>query len=303
MKNIVSLADLSGDEIHSIIELGIRIKRNPDNYVSNCMHKGLLMLFQKTSTRTALSFASAIHQLGGYAVTMDWDKSNFAISPIRYESRYVSRNCDVIMARLKRYQDFLELDYYSSVPVINGCCEKYHPCQALADLMTIFEIKGTFDGVTLTYVGVLNNVANSLMEGCMRVGMKLNLVTPMVNEPSWDQALMDEAYQSGLINQFDSIEQAIDTTDFIYTDTWVDMEFFHNAEYADERDRRMNIMTPYQINRQTLGGHVPYIMHDMPIHPGYEIAEELVECEQSMIYTQAENRMHAQKALLVHLLA
>jgi ornithine carbamoyltransferase len=207
------------------------LKKSPENFYHASERKGLLMLFQKTSTRTSLSFQSGINQLGGYSVVMDWDSSNFSISPIQYEARYASRNCDVIMARLRKHSDVLELAKYSKVPVINGCCDKYHPCQALADLMTIYEVAGTFEGVTLTYVGIHNNVANSLAIGCITMGVKLLLVTPIINTPSWDEELMQAAYQSGYVENVDSLSEAISRSDFVYTDTWVDMEFFHESHY------------------------------------------------------------------------
>ncbi|WP_223837160.1 ornithine carbamoyltransferase [Paenibacillus oceani] len=229
----------------NVPSLGLVIKKSPEQFYEACRRKGLLMLFQKTSTRTSLSFQSGINQMGGYSVVMDWDSSNFSLSPIRYEARYASRNCDVIMARLKKHADLLELARYSTVPVINGCCDKYHPCQALADLMTIYEVSGTFSGLCLAYVGVHNNVANSLVAGCMTLGIKLLLVTPILNSPSWDEELMQTAYRSGYVEKVDQLS---------------------------------------------------------PIHPGFEIEEELIESERSIIYQQAENRMHVQKALLLHLL-
>lgn len=302
LQHILSLQELDKETLFSIILKGIEIKNNPSSYYHHCERKGLLMLFQKSSTRTALSFQSGINQMGGYAVNMDWDSSNFRISPIKYEARYASRNCDVIMARLKKHADLLELAAYSQVPVINGCCDMYHPCQALADLMTIYEMKGTFEGVTLTYVGIHNNVVNSLVGGCMTLGIKLLLVTPIVNEASWDEELMQRAYQSGYVEEVEVLSAAVKKTDFIYTDTWVDMEFFSDVHYQEEKQRRIEIMMPFQINRQSLGKYSPYIMHDMPIHPGFEIAEDVIESENSIIYQQAENRMHVQKSLLLHLL-
>lgn len=302
VKHILSLKELSGQDILKIIINGIDIKSNPERYYNSLERKGLLLLFQKTSTRTSLSYQSAINQLGGYAVTLDWNASNFSISPIRYEISYASRNCDVIMARLLKHSDLVELAKYSRVPVINGCCEKYHPSQALADLMTIYEMKGTFDGVTLTYVGVHNNVANSLVAGCMKVGVRLNLVTPLINEESWDQELMEEAYASGYITQMNTLAEAAAQSDFVYTDTWIDMQYFNDPSYKDERDRRIKLMSDFQVGKKNLGGKTPYLMHDMPIHPGFEIEEELIESEKSIIYQQAENRMHVEKALLLYLL-
>jgi ornithine carbamoyltransferase len=302
VKHLLTLQELDRDTLQSIILKGIKIKRNPHLYEQACKQKGLLMLFQKTSTRTNLSFQSGISQLGGYAVTLDWNQSNFSISPIQYEARYVSRNCDVIMARLKKHEDLLELARYVDVPVINGCCDRYHPCQALADLMTIYEVAGTFSGITITYVGIHNNVANSLIAGCITLGIKLLLVTPIINTPSWDEELMQAALSSGYVDKIDHLSDAVSRSDFVYTDTWVDMEFIHEGHYGDEKNRRVELMMPYQLNRDNLQGYAPYIMHDMPIHPGYEIEAELVESERSVIYQQAENRMHVQKALLLHLL-
>ncbi|MFE5323858.1 ornithine carbamoyltransferase [Paenibacillus sp. NPDC056579] len=302
MQHLLSLKELDKPALLSIIQKGLEIKKHPESFYHACERKGLLMLFQKTSTRTSLSFQSGMNQMGGYAVPMDWDSSNFSISPIQYEARYASRNCDVIMARLKHHSDLLELAKYSTVPVINGCCDKYHPCQALADFMTIYETAGTFSGITVTYVGIHNNVANSLVAGCVSLGIKLLLVTPIVNSPAWDDELMQLAYQSGLVENAHELSQAVSRSDFVYTDTWIDMEFFRDPRYETERNRRIEQMLPYQLNRKNLNGYSPYIMHDMPIHPGFEIEEELVESERSIIYRQAENRMHVQKSLLLHLL-
>jgi ornithine carbamoyltransferase len=293
---------MNRDTLLSIIERGIEIKKNPRNYEHACERKGILMLFQKTSTRTNLSFQAGMNQLGGYSVTMDWDSSNFSLSPIRYEAQYASRNCDVIMARLKKHSDLLELARYSNVPVINGCCDKYHPCQALADLMTVYDVSGTFSGVTITYVGIHNNVANSLIAGCILLGIKLLLVTPVINTPSWDEDLMQTAIQSGYVETLDSLSEAASRSHYVYADTWVDMEFFHESHYQEEKNRRVEQMLPFQLNRENLKGYSPYIMHDMPIHPGYEIEEALIESDRSVIYQQAENRMHVQKSLLLYLL-
>ncbi|WP_028552743.1 ornithine carbamoyltransferase [Paenibacillus sp. UNC451MF] len=302
MKHLLSLKELDRNELVALIQKGVDIKRNPERYYEACKRNGLLMLFQKTSTRTNLSFQSGINQMGGYAVVMDWESSNFVLSPIQYEVRYASRNCDLLMARLKKHEDIVELATYSQVPIINGCCEKYHPCQALADLMTIYEISGSFDGVTLTYVGIHNNVANSLIIGCMTLGIKLQVVTPVINEASWEEELMTEARLSKYIEWKEDLAKALSITDYVYTDTWIDMEFFHDPDYQEEKQKRMQVMLPYQLNKSNLGEYSPYIMHDMPIHPGFEIAKDLIESEKSVIYQQAENRMHIQKALMLYLL-
>lgn len=148
----------------------------------------------------------------------------------------------------------------------------------------------------------ITNVANSLVAGCVSLGIKLLLVTPIINTPSWDEELMQTAYASGHVENLNSLSEAISRSNFIYTDTWVDMEFFQESYYQDEKNRRIEQMLPFQLNRENLKGHSPYILHDMPIHPGYEIEEELIESDRSVIYQQAENRMHVQKSLLLYLL-
>ncbi len=303
MRHVLSLRELSGEEIVALVEDAVRIKERPDDYFTACERRGLLLLMQKTSTRTVLAFSSAISQMGGYAVKMDWNETNFSISPIRHEVRYASRNCDVILARLRTFDDLAELARDSRVPVINGCCTKYHPSQALADLMTVYEVAGGFDGVTVTYVGVHNNVANSLVVGCTRVGVKVGLVTPLVNDPAWDAELMAEAEATGLVTKYETLAEAAAVSDFVYTDTWIDMEHFNDPGYRDERERRVALMTPFQVNAENLGGAEPYVMHDMPIHPGFEIDDATAESPKSVVYQQAENRMHSAKALLRRLLA
>ncbi|WP_274648671.1 ornithine carbamoyltransferase [Paenibacillus humicola] len=302
MNNLLSLKELREDDLYTLIHNGLAVKQQPKKYEEACRNIGILMLFQKTSTRTHLSFHAGIHQMGGYATVMDWDSSNFSISPISHEARYASRNCSLIMARLKKHEDLLQLAEYSSVPVINGCCDKYHPCQALADLMTIYETAGTFEGITLTYVGIHNNVANSLIAGCLTLGMQLQLVTPIVHEAARDEELMRAAAASGHIRRVDNLDEALSRTDFVYTDTWVDMEFVNSPEYEEEKRRRIRTMLPYQLKAELFSNRKPYVMHDMPIHPGYEIEEQLIESEQSIIFRQADNRLHVQKALMLSLL-
>jgi ornithine carbamoyltransferase len=154
MSNLIKLRGLDPRTARRILDQGIAFKRKPSELSGQLVGKGLLMLFEKTSTRTALSFQSAMGRLGGYSVVLDWEKSNFAISPIGLETRYASSNCDVIVARLKQHKDLLTLAANSMVPVINGCDDRYHPTQALADFMTILETSGRLQDQTLCYVGV-----------------------------------------------------------------------------------------------------------------------------------------------------
>lgn len=288
-------------DIAAVLDLAEQIKAEPERYADSLSGRNLLMLFQKTSTRTRLSFELGVQELGGRAVVMDWDQSNFAISPIRYEARYVSRHADVIMARLIHHDDLRELAATATVPVINGCCERYHPTQGLADLLTIKEHVGSLDEVTIAYIGIHNNVANCLAAGGTKMGLNVILITPETNDAAWDDELMAAARATGKLTVTKDAAAARQA-DVVYTDTWVDMENFNNPAYAEEKARRLELMMPYQLNERLFNGGTPFIMHDMPVHPGLEIAEELIESERSLIYEQAENRLHVEKALLLHLL-
>jgi len=302
MRHCVTLADFSPEEVRGIVRDALQLKRDPRRCATALTGRWLLMLFQKTSTRTRLSFEIGMAKLGGNSVLMDWDKSNFAISPIEYEARYASGHVDLIMGRLKKHEDVLTLAKYSRVPVINGCDDRYHPCQALADLLTVYETAGKFEGQTLTYVGIHNNVANSLSWACSKAGVKLILVTPEVHPAAHDAAMLERLTADGKIERTLDLNGAARRSTFVYTDTWIDMEYFNDPTYQDEKKRRIALMQPYQLNAQTLAGGSPYIMHDMPIHPGFEIAADLVDHPKSLIYRQAENRMYAQQALMLFLL-
>lgn len=302
MLSLLSLRELDRNALTSVVTTALDLKQHPEKYGNALSGKGLLLLMQKTSTRTVLAFTAAIHQMGGYALRMNWQESNFSISPLALEARYVGTTVDAVMARLLRHQDVAELAAHAGIPVINGCDEKYHPSQAVADCLTVYENAGRFDGVRITYVGVHNNVTNSLLVGCTRLGVQVNLVTPIVNDAAWDPDLMSEAEGTGLLRRYDDVRSACADSDFIYTDTWIDMEHFSDPAYQEEKARRIALMSPFQFNTNTVGDSDVKIMHDMPLHPGFEISAELVDDPRSVIFQQAENRLHAAKAILLHLL-
>jgi ornithine carbamoyltransferase len=302
MKHCVSLDDFSGAELLHIVQLALKLKQEPHTFAGILEGRWLLMLFQKTSTRTRMSFEIGMGRLGGRTVMMDWDTSNFSISPIEYEARYASTHVDLVMARLKQHKDLRSLADNSQVPVINGCDEKYHPCQALADMLTVYEQQGGFAGQTVAYVGIHNNVSNSLACGFSKVGASLILVTPEVNPAAEDAGLMERALATGLVERTLNLREAVQRAGFVYTDTWVDMEFFTDPSFAEEKERRVKTMAPYQLNGDALAGSEAFILHDMPIHPGYEISAELVHDPRSLIFRQAENRLYAQQALMLYLL-
>lgn len=301
-RDLLMLKDWSREDLMDVIDEAIIIKKNPQRYASSLDGETLAMLFQKTSTRTRVSFEVAMTQLGGHAIYLDWKTTNFTLAEIKDEIRYLSGNVDIIMARLLRQSDLEKVAEVSKVPVINGCTEKYHPCQALCDLMTIKEKKGRLEGLKLVYVGVQNNVSNSLISGCTKVGMEITAVTPVINDPSLDRELIEEAEKTGLFQSTPDIKVALSGADIIYTDTWVDMELFLNPKFKKEKEMRVKKLKPYQLNEALLKGRDVLVMHDMPIHEGYEITRAVIESPRSIIFEQAENRLYGEKAILLKLL-
>lgn len=300
--HLLNFTKLTGKQLTSMIDKGIEVKHNPKKYIEALKDKSCALLFQKTSTRTRVSFEVAMTQLGGHALFIDWRTTNFALADLGDEVQYLSRNVDCIMARLLRNSDLQTMAKASRVPVINGCDEKYHPSQAIADLITIKEKKGKLKGVKLVYVGIHNNVCNSLIEGCTKTGVKITTVTPIFNEPTRDDELLKAAKKTRLWETTLGVQQAVKDADFVYTDTWVDMEFFTDPKFIAEKEKRLKQMMPYQINKQLLKNSKAYVMHDMPIHRGYEITGDVVQSPRSVIYEQSENRLYSAKAILLELL-
>jgi ornithine carbamoyltransferase len=301
-KHIISLRELEPKEIEHIIDKGIEIKKNPNKFSKALDGKTLAMIFQKTSTRTRVSFEVGMTQLGGHAIYLDWRTTQFVMADIKDETKVVSRYVDCIMARLLKNADLLEMTKGSEVPVINGLCEKYHPCQILGDLMTIKEKKGKLDGLKLVYFGIANNVSNTLTIGCTKVGMNFTLCAPERNLPSMDQQLLDEAKKTGLYEEEKDPKKAIKGVDIVYTDTWVDMEFFLDPKFQKEKERRIVTFMPYQINKKLLENSNALIMHPLPAHRGFEIDNFAMDSPNSIIFDEAENRLHVQKAILLYLL-
>jgi ornithine carbamoyltransferase len=291
------------DAVREILALALRVKASRWEFQGHMQGRTLVMLFQKTSTRTRVSFEAGMTELGGHAIHMDWRASNFSLTDIRYEARYLSRNAAFIMARLKENDDLLKIESAATVPVINGCCNLYHPCQALADMLTIATDRGgSAAGARLTYVGAYNNVVNSLVSIARPLGVHLTLCCPIADDSVIDAHARAALADAGLLEETLDARAAVANADYVYTDTWLDMEFFNDPSFAEEKRRRVELMLPYQLNEELLQRSNAKVMHDMPIHAGYEISAELVESERSIIYDQAENRLDAQKAILVTLL-
>jgi ornithine carbamoyltransferase len=300
--HLINFKELNGPQLVAMIEKGIEIKHDPERFAEALAGKSLALIFQKTSTRTRVAFEVAMTQLGGHGLYIDWRTTNFALADIGDETRYLSRNVDCIMARLIRNADLQQMAKSSRVPVINGCDEKYHPSQAIADLITVNEKKGRLKGAKLVYIGIHNNTCNSLIEGCTKTGVKIVTVTPIFSEPTRDDELLEEARRSGLWETTLDAKQAVKDADFVYTDTWVDMEFFTDPKFAAEKEKRVKMMMPYQINKELLKSSDAYVMHDMPIHRGYEVTVDAIESPTSVIYEQSENRLYSAKTILLKLL-
>ena len=300
--HLINFKELSSQELAALVDLGIETKANLKKYLKTFEGKSAALVFQKTSTRTRVSFEVAMTQLGGHALFIDWRTTNFTLADITDEIAYLSRNVDCIMARLLCNSDLQKMAAASQVPIINGCDEKYHPSQAIADLITIKEKHGKLKGAKLVYIGVHNNVTNCLIEGCTKTGVELTTVTPIFNEAARDDELLAEAKKTGLWQSTLDAKKAVADADFVYTDTWIDMEFFTDPKFAIEKEKRIKLMMPYQINAELLKGCDPYIMHDMPIHRGYEISAEAINSPKSVIYEQAENRLYSAKAIFLKLM-
>ena len=302
MKHLLDWKDWQTPAVANLLELAFKIKKFPQDYTQKLKHKNLLMLFEKTSTRTRTSFEVAMNQMGGHAIFMDPQHSQITKTKLRYETTSISGYCDFILARLKNHDNLLEMVDAAKVPVINGCCNRYHPCQTLADVMTISEYKKNFNEVRLVYTGIYNNVANSLVSIANHFKLKLTLVCPIADAEIVDKGQRELALKNNILTETENLTEAVDTADFVYTDTWLDMEYFSDPTKKDLWEKRKNTMLKYQLNRSLLKNSKARIMHDMPIHVGYEIEEKLVESKNSIIYQQSENRLYAQKAILCHLL-
>lgn len=309
--HLITLKAWSETDILETVEDGLNIKNYPEKYRHAVGGRCLALLFQKTSTRTRCAGEIGITQLGGHAHYLDWRTTNFGLADLGDEIRVLSAYVDVILARFLKHAALVTASTSANVPIINGCCDRYHPTQALGDLMTIQEHFGRLEGVKLCFIGVHNNVCNSLIAAGMKVGIEVTVVAPEVNPAAVDKALWDEAARKGLYKVLNTdtasagnaLEKTIAKSDIVYTDTWVDMEFFTDPAFAEERKRRLEKMMPYQLNAALLKAHGCQIMHCLPAHRGYEIAGELIDDARSIIFEQSANRLHSMKAILLSVLA
>lgn len=302
--HVLSLKEYDGKWIESVVDLGLDIKRHPQKYADALRQKTLAMVFQKSSTRTRLSFETGMTKLGGHGIFIDWRTTQLAIGGVQDEAKVISRYADAIMVRPLKHATVAEFAKSSRVSVINGLCERYHPCQALADVMTIKEKAGKLKGVRVVYVGIGNNVSNSLSVACTRTGADFTLCVPEKDPDSIDSEQLKALKAMPNYKEEKDIARAVKGADILYTDTWVNMEFFSDPKFEAEKKRREQVFMPYQLNRALLekAGQQAFSMHDMPAHLGYEIDEYALRGPRSLAFDQAENRMWAQMALLLKLI-
>jgi len=293
--HLLTLLDWEDGLIKGVIDDAIRVKGDIWAYAGVLENKTLGMLFQKTSTRTRVSFEAGMTQLGGHGIFLDWRATNFTLGSIKDEIRCLDRYCDIIMARVYKHADMQAMGEASRVPVINALCDLYHPCQALADLMTIKEKKGKLEGLKLAFVGDGNNVCNSLIIGCSKVGMNISVATPEGYKPSEKAVAFGK--EKGKLQLFNKPEDAVKDADVVYTDTWVSMG------QEEEKEKKMKAFEGYMVDAKMMAlANDAIFMHCLPAHRGYEVSDEILDSDKSVVFDEAENRMHVQKAVILKLL-
>ncbi len=299
MKHLLKLSDLTTQEILDILNLADKLKYEKKNGIPHELLKGksLGMIFEKSSTRTRVSFEVGMHELGGYPLFLSSNDLQIGRGePVEDTARVLSRFLDGIMIRTFAQKEVEDLAKYGSIPIINGLTDYCHPCQVLADLMTIREHKGSLKGLKLCFIGDGNNMANSLIVGCIKVGMKVAIACPKGYEP--DGELMKWATQNGDFLCTDDILSAAKDSDILYTDVWASMG------QESEATKRREIFAKYQINDDVMAvtNKDAMVLHCLPAHRGEEITAKVFEEHANEIFDEAENRLHAQKAVLVMLL-
>lgn len=305
MKHFLSINDISHDEAAFLLAEAGRLKselrEHPQRQRELLAGKTLAMVFEKPSLRTRVSFDTGMYQLGGHALYLSPQEIGLGTrESISDVARVLSRMCDGIMARVFKHETVVEMARWSRVPVINGLCDMEHPCQALADLLTVKEHRN-LEGSKIAYLGDGNNVCHSLMMLCAKLGVSCSVAAPKGYEPLPEyvvQAQSDAARSGATIEVVREAQEAVQNADALYTDVWTSMG------QEEESARRAGVFPPYQINAELMKLAKPdaIVLHDLPAHKGEEISEEIFERHAETIFSQAENRLHAQKAVLTWLL-
>ncbi|WYJ84820.1 ornithine carbamoyltransferase [Enterococcus sp. DIV0840] len=302
-KSILNLTELTKEEFLSIIELAVAIKADPEAYRGVLAGKILAMIFEKNSTRTRISFEAGIIQLGGQAIVLDSKSTQMGRGePIKDTAKVMSSYVDGIMIRTYSDQMVAELAKEASIPVINGLTDDHHPCQILADFQTIYEQKGKLEGIKLTYIGDGNNMAHSFLIAGSLVGMDISIATPKGYEPKpefVELAKKNAKVSGSIIEIVNDPDQAAKNADVLVTDVWASM-----GDESEQKEREV-VFREFQINnRLSVQAKKDYLfLHCLPAHRGEEVSADIIDGIHSMIYEEAANRLHAQKALMVKLMA
>lgn len=299
MRHLLKLADLDKGDILDILNLADQLKYENQHGIEHHHLKGktLGMIFQKSSTRTRVSFETGMYQLGGQALFLsNRDLQIGRGEPVQDTARVLSRYLDGIMIRTFAQKEVEDLAEYGSIPIINGLTDYCHPCQVLADLMTIREYKKSFDGLKFCFIGDGNNMANSLIVGAISMGMECAIACPKDYQP--DAQIMDWAKENGTFTCSEDILACAKDADVVYTDVWASMG------QEEEKAEREKIFKNYQINDEVMAAAKPdaMVLHCLPAHREEEITAKVFEAHANEIFDEAENRLHAQKAVLVKLL-
>lgn len=300
MKHLLKMLDLSSEEIIDILNLADQLKYELKHGIPHPHLKGktLGMIFQKASTRTRVSFETGMYQLGGYPLFLSSNDLQIGRGePVQDTARVLSRYLDGIMIRTFEQKEVEDLAEYGSIPIINGLTDFCHPCQVLADLMTIREFKGSFDGLKMCFIGDGNNMANSLIVGCLKVGMAVSVACPDDYQPP--KEILDFAAAYDNFELTNSPVQAAKEADVLITDVWASMG------QEGEAEKRKKAFAGYQINDELMAAAKPdaMVLHCLPAHREEEITEKVFEAHSNEIFEEAENRLHAQKAVMVKLMA
>ncbi|MFH1457866.1 MAG: ornithine carbamoyltransferase [Candidatus Omnitrophota bacterium] len=301
-KDLISVAQLSTNDIEEVFNLTDRLKEDRPKFSRVLSGRTLALIFQKPSNRTRVSFEVGMYQLGGNSLYLAPDEINLGVrESIKDVARTLSRYVDGIVLRTFEHRNVLEMARYSDKPVINGLSDFSHPCQALADVYTIREKLKILKGKTLAYVGDGNNVCNSLLYACARAGLNMKVGSPRGFEPKnsvFKEAKRFAKATHAAIELFHNPKEAVKGSDVIYTDVWASMG------QEKETQSRKKVFKPFQVNKDLarLAKPAALIMHCLPAHRGDEITDEVLEGANSIVFDQAENRMHVQKAILIMLL-
>ncbi|RST73026.1 ornithine carbamoyltransferase [Siminovitchia acidinfaciens] len=304
-RHLLTLADYTKEEIMKIINDAIKLKDMQKKGVTHHYLKGksIAMIFEKLSTRTRVSFEVGMIQLGGHALFLGKDDLQMGRGEtVEDTAKVLSRFVDGIMIRAYSHDSVVQLANNSSVPVINGLTDDYHPCQVLADLMTLYEAKGSLEGKKLAYVGDGNNMTHSLMIGCAKIGVHCSIAAPKGYEPK--QAIVEKAQEiaketGAKIEITNDPKEAVNGADAVYTDVWTSMG------WEEEQQQRLKAFADFQVNSELMAAadQEAVFLHCLPAHRGEEVSAEVIDGPQSLVFDEAENRLHVQKALMVALMA